>query len=319
MFDENGGYPAHNVGRGCCLLSEEEATGMFAGNPDKTSSDITFHEAKSHTASIRKPRASFSGFGRAVVDLRTFPKRVASQRRKSLVSPNYTIHDEPQYEFQKMPSADRQLSTESPVWIEEFYSHPQPRAPGWLRRCVSTTFRHRRRTSDNPSRPATAKWAQPDPSYPPIPITDVAPPTLLRDNSGGKAARAAAAAQNEMLDYIRKFRTQECNVRGDSESGVGIDTRCDESGTAIARRGRPREVRHSLMFTKLNDRPCPRAAKGVVYAHTFLPGCKLVNKFGACVPYDRHPEEGSPFANSTCRVVLFSCKRFPDVEKNVYR
>lgn len=56
------------------------------------------------------------------------------------------------------------------------------------------------------------------------------PPILPNDKSAGAAARAAAAAQNEMVrmelaKLEREFPAKVSDVRLDSESGIGIDLR----------------------------------------------------------------------------------------------
>lgn len=69
----------------------------------------------------------------------------------------------------------------------------------------------------------------------------------------GAAARAAAAAQHEVLDTIRNLRLTEPKVTGDSESGVGIEVR--DAGDIVTefdfdfpvvRRGR--SIRHSIQI-----------------------------------------------------------------------
>ncbi|KAL8645548.1 MAG: hypothetical protein Q9226_007251 [Calogaya cf. arnoldii] len=197
----------------------------------------------------RKPRASFSGFSHALPDFRTIPKRMASQR-KSPVAANGMYHDHPDFKHQTLQSAHDTPSDEPSVWDKA--SHPHPKAPGWLRRCVSTTFRHRRRTFDSPSRPATARWAQNDPCCIPIPAVGTSPPTLPENGAGGAAARAAAAQQNEMLDCLRRYKKdrKDRKVRGDAESGVGIDTRFSEIESTMARRDPASELPKEL-FTHI--------------------------------------------------------------------
>ncbi|KAI4259537.1 MAG: hypothetical protein LQ352_000724 [Teloschistes flavicans] len=119
-----------------------------------------------------------------------------------------------------MSSTANKCLTESSIWKEDLEQDPQQGASGWLRRCVSTTFRRRRPTVDTPLRPVTAKWRQQEPFYLEQPNNGFAPPSLPDDNSSGAAARAAAAAQNEILDYMRRIRAKECSGRGDAESGV---------------------------------------------------------------------------------------------------
>lgn len=122
------------------------------------------------------------------------------------------------------------------AWDHGKHQHPHINAPGWLRRCVSTTFRHRRQTFDAPSRPATAKWT---PKAPVVGL-GVAPRILPEHGTCGAAARAAAAAQNEVLDVLRRIKKErlERKVPGDAESGVDVDTRPGETETTMARQGR---------------------------------------------------------------------------------
>ncbi|KAL8752501.1 MAG: hypothetical protein Q9199_005694 [Rusavskia elegans] len=185
----------------------------------------------------RKPRASFSGFSHAVPDFRTIPKRMASQRKSPAVANDF-YHNDLDFIHQTVPSAHEKSTDEHSVWDEGSHPHPHPKAPGWLRRCVSTTFRHRRRTFDSPSRPATAKWTHNDTCCIPTPAIRASPPTLPENGTSGAAARAAAAAQNEMLDYLRKYKKdwKDRKVRGDAESGVGIDTRSAGMESTMARR-----------------------------------------------------------------------------------
>ncbi|KAL8727445.1 MAG: hypothetical protein Q9166_006033 [cf. Caloplaca sp. 2 TL-2023] len=217
-------------------LPEEEKDVLGGGMDTTNNTDMTSGTAH-QTLIRRKPRASFSGFSHAMSDLRAFPKRIASQRKKSPLTTNNTSHSDINYVQHNMPTAYEKSIDEPSIWEEISQPHPYTKGPGWLRRCVSTTFRHRRRTFDTPSRPATAKWTQNDTFFTPVPVIGVAPPALPENGTGGAAARAAAAAQNEMLDYLRKIKKErnERKVRGDSESGVGIDTRPMEIETTMAR------------------------------------------------------------------------------------
>ena len=219
------------VGR---LPEEEERKDVFVVGLDTASNvDVT-----PQTPVRRKPRASFSGFSHAVSDLRTLPKRMSSQRKNPVVA-NDTFQNDLNYIHPTMQSADINYIDEPSIWDQGSRRPPHPKAPGWLRRCVSTTFRHRRRTFDTPSRPATAKWPQNDTFFVPAPAIGTSPPTVPENCTSGSAARAAAAAQNEMLDYLRKHKRDQKNrkVRGDGESGVGIDIRPAEMESTMARRG----------------------------------------------------------------------------------
>ncbi|KAL8771992.1 MAG: hypothetical protein Q9209_002657, partial [Squamulea sp. 1 TL-2023] len=211
--------------------------GITGGLPEEEDGLDTGYNV-SKTPTRRKPRASFSGFSHAMSDLRTLPKRMTSQRKRSPVVANNTIHDDLRHFHQTMQPADEKVVEESFVWDEGSHPHPYSKAPGWLRRCMSTTLRHRRRTFENPSRPATAQWTHNDTYFIPIPATGALPPSLPENNTSGAAARAAAAAQNEMLDYLRKYKKdrKDRKVRGDGESGIGIDTRPAEMESTMARR-----------------------------------------------------------------------------------
>ncbi|CAL8576245.1 hypothetical protein XPA_002135 [Xanthoria parietina] len=185
----------------------------------------------------RRPRASFPGFSHAVPDFRTIPKRMASQRKSPGVA-NDICHNDLDFIHHPVESAHDKSTDEHSIWDEESHPLPHPKAPGWLRRCVTTTFRHRRRTFDSPSRPSTAKWTQNDTCCIPSPAIRASPPTLPENGTSGAAARAAAAAQNEMLDYLRKYKKdwKDRKVRGDAESGVGIDARSADMESTMARR-----------------------------------------------------------------------------------
>ncbi|KAL8691934.1 MAG: hypothetical protein Q9218_002942 [Villophora microphyllina] len=253
VLGENTRYSTHAVDANWVLQARQ--ANICAECLDTQNHKALSPEERTSIKTFRKPRASFSGFSNAVAELRAFPKRVAFQRRKSLVMTEILPLDEHDYNPHTMSTAATRCLTESSltestIWNEGPAQDPQQGAPGWLRRCVSTTFRRRRRTVDTPSRPATAKWRQQDPLYSQLPIIGVAPPSLPDDNSSGAAARAAAAAQNEMLDYYRRLRTEELADRGDAESGVGIDMRHMDAGSAIAHPARelPEELFAHILF-----------------------------------------------------------------------
>lgn len=106
--------------------------------------------------------------------------------------------------------------------------HTQTPTSGWLHRCMSTSLK-----SNRPYEPSIPSLAPPpyqgssnleDEDFTalpamPSPSTDPPKPSLV----SGAAARAAAAAQNELFDSIRNMRLAEPKLTRDSESGVGID------------------------------------------------------------------------------------------------
>ncbi|KAL8641929.1 MAG: hypothetical protein Q9228_001323 [Teloschistes exilis] len=241
LLDDGSKHSTHVAVRDFNLLLQEKREKTLCPEClDAQNHTALFVEQSAPTASFRKARASFSGFTCAIADLRNFPKRMASHRRKSFVMPEKLASQKQEYSPCAMSSAADDRLTESSTSNEDLGQEPHQGSPGWIRRCVSTTFRRRRPTVDTPSRPATAKWEQQEPFYlQQQPSIGLAPPSLPDDNSSGAAARAAAAAQNEILDYMRRVRAKECNGRGDAESGVGIDMWHVGPETAIARRGSP--------------------------------------------------------------------------------
>ncbi len=76
----------------------------------------------------------------------------------------------------------------------------------------------------------------------PIPGIGIEPPQVPDSTTSGAAARAAAAAQNEMLESTRNMRLSEPIVTKDCESGIGIEVRdrggeSTDSTTPVVRRG----------------------------------------------------------------------------------
>ncbi|KAI4146287.1 MAG: hypothetical protein L6R39_003509 [Caloplaca ligustica] len=225
----------HVVGRDNGLLAKVKETDVFE---EDCGGGMEVEKTKYHGSSpwppvTRKPRASFSGFGQVVC---TFPSRIASHRRKNSVMADNTLLNLCNYGSQDTASRYEKSLDDSSVW-DTIDPPPQARTPGWLRRCVSTRFRPRRQTADTPSRPATAHLAPDDFYSSPIPVNGVAQPTFLDDLSSGTAARAAAAEQSEMrrCRCFRRLCAKERRVRGDSESGIGIDVQSTRRESAIAR------------------------------------------------------------------------------------
>ena len=100
-----------------------------------------------------------------------------------------------------------------------------PTACGWLRRCMSTTLGRRHR-------PEHISTITPeDSSLRDIAVTllvpgiGIEPPQVPDSTTSGAAARAAAAAQNEIHENVRNMRLAEPTVTRDSESGIGIEVR----------------------------------------------------------------------------------------------
>ena len=120
-------------------------------------------------------------------------------------------------------------------------SPQQSCASYWLRRTTSLRFRRRRRPSAPNMSLMQAESA--NASHPEIKIPEVnlEYPSYAPNPTGGAAARAAAAAQNEMLETARSSilrdssRLVEPKFNNDSESGIGIDLRdrFDEMDTSL--------------------------------------------------------------------------------------
>lgn len=167
--------------------------------------------AKAPKSSHARGHRSFSSFTGAIADFRPFGKKVVPRQRKSTVSGNGFAEKEDTCSDLRSNS-DYVDRGESPAHRD-----------GWLRKCLSSTFRS--------GRPSTLL-----PAYRESPFEDDCAssrtqdagfqrPRILSDFSSGAAARAAAAAQNEILESMRNMRLAEAELTRDSESGVGIEVR----------------------------------------------------------------------------------------------
>lgn len=212
--------PTHSARRDERSLARVKESAVFVDDMDCTNPKAVHQGSTLQISSARKPRASFSGLSHVV---RTFPKRIASHRRKNSVIADRVSLCDYNYDFPDIFSRDEKLMHASSAW-DTIDPPPQLKAHGWLRRCMSTRFRPRRQTADTPSRPAIAQWAHQN-FHSPIPTSASVVPSFLDDHSSGAAARAAAAEENEMRRYrwLHRLRSMEQGVRGDSESGIGLE------------------------------------------------------------------------------------------------
>lgn len=149
------------------------------------------------------------------------PRTSGSKRHKIFLSPIGSFDDTDQLPHQH-PKPNR-----NPRIADSSTSHSKP--SGWLRSCVSATFR-------NPRRPSAVSQPHDDDASmhddylsSPIPGIGIEPPIIPDNLTSGAAARAAAATQNEILECVRNLRLTESKIRRDSESGIGIEMR--EQGT----------------------------------------------------------------------------------------
>ena len=99
-------------------------------------------------------------------------------------------------------------------------SPSESRITKWLRRCIGSKYPHQRRLAAAPYAHYNAPLQIEH--YPaPIPGIGAEPPIIPDDPTSGAAARAAAATQNEILEFDRNLKLVE--VRMDAESGIGIE------------------------------------------------------------------------------------------------
>lgn len=171
-----------------------------------------------------RSRKSFSALHDASHDPRSHTTRMSSRRKKGFFSLKRSTREE------REDYPDRYSQSPPVCALGQENVGRTPRS-GWLRRCISTNSRVN--PSRPPSSPAIAPYYEPlilenDDDYTALPTLPgyknepYRPPEKL---PSGAAARAAAAAQNELLDTIRDLRLAEPEVNRDSESGVGIEVR----------------------------------------------------------------------------------------------
>lgn len=96
----------------------------------------------------------------------------------------------------------------------------ESRITKWFRRCIGSKPPNERRPSAVPYAHYNAPL-QIEHCPAPIPGIGVEPPIIPDDPTSGAAARAAAATQNEILEFVRNLKLVE--VRMDAESGIGIE------------------------------------------------------------------------------------------------
>lgn len=227
----------------------------FAGDTPEGSSNSN---SPQDSLPRRESRRSFSTLNHALSELRLVTRRASmSLRRNSILSPRAPNLD----------SEDRP-PTEGPRPRTSYHTMPKlssnSRAPGWLRRAASTSFRHKRSCSTlNSSTEDDIPYNYTVSS--PVPGSGSEPPIVPHDPSSGAAARAAAAAQNEMLGVGRILvskndtRLSEPKVTRDSESGIGIDIRdrideTTESETTIVRKGRAEPPKNPYGYAQRADK-----------------------------------------------------------------
>ncbi len=174
----------------------------LALNEADTSEMLRSPATRPDALSRRQISKSFSSLGHALNELRLVSRRASmSLRRKNSVNSQAlksSVAGESCVEC-KRPNTSCNKVTES-------LGHS--RTPGWLRRVASTSFRQRRDSSTTPS-PTYNSAPHVHSVTSPVPGSGSEPPILPYDPASGAAARAAAAAQNEMLGVARVLTLRE--------------------------------------------------------------------------------------------------------------
>ena len=150
-----------------------------------------------------KPHKSFSGLGDAIEEFRSYPTRTLSRRRKGL----FPISRSAGEECGRASHKHSDLCPANAV-------HYVPMTAPWY--CYND--------EDFTALPVFPGSEISQAKHDEVPVLSTSPDKLL----SGAAARAAAAAQNEILDALRNMRLTEQKVTRDSESGVGIEVRTGE-------------------------------------------------------------------------------------------
>ena len=180
-----------------------------------------------------QPEKSSDGAQRAIDNKHNIFWRTMSKRSKSLHGlRNAKSNDgkESSHHVWKVGSHNRK---ESPQYVWEplkgitlEQSSGSPSAPcRWLPRCMSTTVGRRHRYQNASTATRSSPFIHDSPGMFPIPGIGIEPPQVPDSTTSGAAARAAAAAQNQMLRFSQNSRLAEPEVSRDSESGIGIEVR----------------------------------------------------------------------------------------------
>ena len=235
LFLEYEGFiaPAKARHRNPSAPLSKPSTPLTSGDRKGDNAKVSEDTLRSSTASRGKPRKSFSGLGDVNDVLQSQPQRTSSQRTRSFLSFGKPAHGEPGHNIHN-------FSRPGPNYIVEKEAPAQASTSSWLRRCLSTSLKHRPSTpssSMTPPPPCDGSFDFEDDDFtalPAMPGCAIEPepsrPSLNLAN--GAAARAAAAAQNEILDSMRNITLAEPHLTRDSESGVGIEVR--DGGEKIA-------------------------------------------------------------------------------------
>jgi len=231
-------------------LSRFAATRTSSALPNQAANSSE-EKSRISSSTYERPRKSFSGLSRQTLDS-VLTATTSSTKQKTGFFPFGRVGGE---------VSDEELKNNA--WVEE-HAHTDRPTSSWLRRCMGSTRGAQRR----PHTPVTSLLAYSDPRYHdshlPAPIPDFGiVPGLGHEQMGqrpnqssGAAARAAAAAQNELLESMRNVKLVDAHVSHDSESGIGIeraDTLLDLTVPVIRQSMCDDIIRISCMLTLISD------------------------------------------------------------------
>ena len=211
--------------------SSKPSAPLTYGEHIRHTSKLSEDTTRSSIASSSRTRKSFSASSDANDASRSRPKRTPSQRAKNFFTFGKTTHGEPGQPIHN-------FSRPGPNYVVEKEVPAHSNTSGWLRRCINTNSRLRPPTPSSPMTPPPpydgSLVFEDDESADllALPGCAVEPTRPSLNLASGAAARAAAAAQNEILESMRKITLAEPNLTRDSESGVGIELQDGEETVA---------------------------------------------------------------------------------------
>ena len=173
---------------------------------------------RSSTVKYAKPRKSFSDLSHASDDTQPNSRKLPSRHKKGHFFFSRTIQNPSEEAKRKQPGF-------IPNHEEGEGSSTHATGRGWLWRRMNTN------TKEILVAEVIANGDLPNyededfTALPALPGYTIDSPKPKVSYPSGAAARAAVAAQNELLDSMRTLRIAETKVGTDSESGVGIDVR----------------------------------------------------------------------------------------------
>ena len=159
---------------------------------------------------------------------------------------------------------------------------------GWLQKCLSTRLQGHQPSLDS-SLTALPPYNEPLAfddekltALPSLPGYENEPPMAPDRSASGAAARAAAAAQNEVIENMRNLRLAEPKLSRDSESGVGIEIR--DRGEAITdldvpviRKGKAANLVIEALLTDFYCRSAECTTRRTRRTNSVLSGCRIID------------------------------------------